>query len=255
MLRRFTVLLGVSIGYAFQQGWQTSSPTRFPLQASSNRENEIKRKIQQLKRQGKIVDKEDSSSYATYGAKIRQKLGSSKSKLLGFETQEDDDIRAIEAELDKDLEEEDEFGQVTSRGRIGSLPTDPTVSSSSSMTSLQEAVAPDVAMDNDTFKRFSFDPSMFPREPKNEQPEMSEEELLERVTLKLAEKQQAEARQRQAEQLATAAASTSSTNEAPTRNPDKTTTGVGGTWQKEDEGDADKDLYKPKSGSWGAFPR
>jgi hypothetical protein len=75
------------------------------------------------------------------------------------------------------------------------------------------------------------------------------------VAQKLAEKQQEEARQRQAEQLSTVTASTNSASETVTRIPEKTTSGVGGTWQKEDDGQADNDLYKPKSGSWGAFPR
>jgi len=246
--------------------------TSFRLYASgSNRENEIRRKIQQLKRQGKIANNNPESSTSSYDAKVREKLGASKSKMLGFNTEEIDAIQAIQNELDADGEEEEyestmEVASTTTtttttppRGRIGSLPAEPTTTEPVPFSSY-ETVSKDTTTTGSSSKPFSFNPTIFP-ESKGEEPEMTEEELLQLVTAKLAEKQQAEARQRLVEQeeraAAAAAAAAASATSQPTeaRRPGMTTSGVGGTWQKEDDDEASKDLYKPKSGSWGAFPR
>ena len=269
MLRFVVLLLGISSGLvavAFQQHPQPLSQklqqlslNRFQLHASSSRENEIKRKIQQLKRQGRIGNNSNDDAglppSTSYEDKIREKLGTTKSRLLGFGgTQEEESIRAIQDELDADVEEDED--EATPRARIGSLPDDE-MTVSERVTSLSEDVyVPQEMTTGDvSSKKFSFDRSIF-READTEEPEMTEEELLELVTQKLAEKQQAEARQRQAEQLSTmATASSSNSVETETRMPEKTTSGVGGTWQKGDDDEANNDLYKPKSGSWGAFPR
>ena len=269
MLRFVVLLLGISSGrvaVAFRQHpqplsqkLQQRSLNRFQLHASSSRENEIKRKIQQLKRQGRIGNNNNDDvglpASTSYEDKIREKLGTTKSRLLGFGgTQEEESIRAIQDELD--VEEEEDEDEATPRARIGSLPDDDmTVSESIASLSEDVYVPQEMTTGDVSSKKFSFDRSIF-READTEEPEMTEEELLELVTQKLAEKQQAEARQRQAEQLSTmATASSSNSVETETRMPEKTTSGVGGTWQKGDDDEANNDLYKPKSGSWGAFPR
>ena len=266
------LLLGMSSGLvavAFQQHQrplpqklQQRSLNLFQLHASSSRENEIKRKIQQFKRQGRIGNNNNNdgaelSPSTSYEDKIREKLGTSKSRLLGFGgTEEEEDIRAIQDELDADMEEEESRNEVIPRARIGSLPAEETTVSESVMSLSEDTVvSQEMATGSVASTKFSFDRAIFP-ENETDEPEMTEEQLLELVMEKLAEKQQAEARQRQAEQLATmATASTTSSGETETRMPEKTTSGVGGTWQQGEDDEANNDLYKPKSGSWGAFPR
>eukprot|EP00429_Kryptoperidinium_foliaceum_P004409 CAMPEP_0176019980 /NCGR_PEP_ID=MMETSP0120_2-20121206/9667_1 /TAXON_ID=160619 /ORGANISM="Kryptoperidinium foliaceum, Strain CCMP 1326" /LENGTH=695 /DNA_ID=CAMNT_0017353067 /DNA_START=394 /DNA_END=2478 /DNA_ORIENTATION=+ len=231
----------------------------FMVPPSSARENEIRRKIRKLKQQGKIQKGSPSSEeqdQRSYQAKIQSKLGKSKSKLLGFTSEDDDDFDEIQQELDAiDDDDESSGGEETSpRGRIGSLPqTEPTSTVS----------PPEPASTSSSSPRLTIDPSLFedPSEPQKE--EMSEEELLELVSAKLAEKRRLEReveeaeraeriRKLQEEQLkqksSQAAAAESSIA------PEKTTTGVGGSWQKPAE-EKEDDLYQPKSGSWGAFPR
>ena len=123
MLRFVVLLLGISSGLvavAFQQHpqplsqkLQQRSLNRFQLHASSSRENEIKRKIQQLKRQGRIGNNNNDDvglpASTSYEDKIREKLGTTKSRLLGFGgTQEEESIRAIQDELDADVEEDED---------------------------------------------------------------------------------------------------------------------------------------------------
>lgn len=90
---------------------------------------------------------------------------------------------------------------------------------------------------------------------------MTEEELVELVANKLAEKRAVEdaaieaaakARREAQQNNETAADATVGSDSG---GPPMTTSGIGGTWVKRATTTTEKDLYKPKTGSWGAFPR
>lgn len=231
--------------------------------ARSDREGEIRRKIMELKRQGRIVQnksEEDTAAaaaatLAAYEEKVRTKLGTKKSRLLGIgKTSIDEDVASIEAELDSyssidDVDDDDDvtdlddtdFDMEPSRDMMGD-----------SLDSQQVDSLPDK---NTLTSRLSIDPSLFP-ETKFDSPELSEEELVDLVAAKLAEKQM----QQQQQQQTTTMTTTTQLSEPTTaigiqKSLEKTTTGVGGTWQEDGSGTQQSDMYKPKTGSWGAFPR
>jgi hypothetical protein len=209
--------------------------------AGSSREDEIKRKIMKLKRQGKLKSNNsvEDTSLAAYEEKVKQRLGSKKSSLLGFgDTREgNDDASDILAELDS--LDDDPVGDTSStpaqaqeqeqiKGRIGALAQE----------QVDTAISPEIST-----SRVSIDPSLF-KEAESDGPELSEDELVALVAAKLAEKQT---------QGAKLMANPAKGDASQQRKSEKTTSGIGGTWQK-DTGNS-TDLYKPKSGSWGAFPR
>ena len=205
-----------------------------------------------------------------YNDKIRQKLGKGKSRLLGYGTgdSQDDDMNQIQAELDQlDDDNNDEEVNATGDntrpvGRIGSLPDISQISTTSSLVD-------ETSSTFESQQRIKIDPTIFDKPGKEPQaPEMSEEELLELVAEKLAEKREREekaiqaaskaAREARYNQAATSTTTATPTDEAETTSDTdqkKTTTGVGGTWIQTENNVTTEDMYKPKSGSWGAFPR
>ena len=255
----------------------TTSTTTSSLRMAS-RENEIRRKIMKLKKEGKI--KKDLSSpgsgapgsagsSSSYETKIKQKLGKRKSQLLGFSTdgdEEDDDaqILQIQAELDDDEEvdgdeedTEDTTGQ--RQGRIGYLPElQQQKAARDEVGELELPVVPTLEYDN---KNPIIDPSLFKEEEPSER-QLSEEELLEKVAEKMAEKRRLEelakdeqlAEKRKARQEQEKQQQSSSTAVGETK---QTTTGVGGAWTKDgsSEESATTETYKPNNGGWGVFER
>lgn len=225
--------------------------------AGSSREEEIRRKITQLKRQGRINTNNTpsegdvpSSSLASYQNKVREKLGAKKSSLLGIgqgldsDDEDDLDIVSLEAELDSLGDDEDDDGDDT-----GSLQLDYDKGTSGSMPSLSELQG-----DSET----TITPSTPRSDATKQGAELSEEELLELVAAKLERNKRLEPpRTPQFDATTTtvntATTSTGSNEPTPTN---QLTTGVGGSWQRDPTGnDTTQDLYKPKTGSWGAFPR
>ncbi|KAG7367907.1 six-hairpin glycosidase-like protein [Nitzschia inconspicua] len=304
----------------------SSSSTTTRLSMALSREEEIRRKIRQLKKEGRLSggsggsgDNNNSKSGTTaasseayddqlYSAKVRRKLGTSKSRLLGYGQQttesgaieddemDDDEIDRVQNELDQT--EEATMGMSSSTMRSGQIGTRTDLqqaqqqqqSTASYLDSLQ--TRPDQG--NTQQQRLRIDPTLFDRSVSTEPepPEMTEEELVQLVAEKLAEKRETEekalaaaaklAREKQQQQqqqeydqtgtstsitestssLSSSSSSSSSSvvennttlssNTEPTETK-TTTTGVGGTWTEDET--AKTDLYKPKSGSWGAFPR
>lgn len=241
----------LSLGGDFHPTFIFCRPSCVPFHAlnmaGSSREDEIKRKIMKLKRQGKLkTSKPEDASLLSYEEKVRKKLGPKKSNLLGLgdDSQDpSDDLSNVQAELDS-LDEErggDTFMEATAtqtekqiRGSIGAK--------------VQEQV------DTGTFdrktplspvSRLSIDPSLF-AESESDEPELSEDELVKLVVAKLEEKQRQEAE-------LVRVASEAKDEPSLQRTQEKTTSGIGGNWQKETSDSTE--LYKPKSGSWGAFPR
>jgi hypothetical protein len=266
---------------------------------ASTREEEIRRKIRQLKKEGRLGNKSSGTSPSNdakmntvdfdvdvvYSDKVRRKLGKSKSQMLGFATgssEDDRDLVRIQDELDQVAEETTvvEWSSAgtsgTMRGQIGTR-TDlqqgqpQHQSTASYLDSLQ--ATPTNTSPSEWQQCVNIDPAIFDRSistPEPESPEMTQEQLLELVAQKLAEK-----RQREEKALEAAARVTrekgfnqtlsmqmpsikDTTNESATSDPtesleQRTTTGVGGTWTKDDK--LTEDMYKPKTGSWGAFPR
>ncbi|KAL3911437.1 MAG: hypothetical protein SGILL_007283, partial [Bacillariaceae sp.] len=196
-----------------------------------------------------------------YGDKVRQKLGKTKSQLLGFGAEgsssvDDEEVAEIQAELDQ-LEEVGSSSS-SSMGQLGARNDIQQSTTESYLDSLGDQPP------SDSTQQIKIDPGIFDK-PTNEPeaPEMSEEELVELVAEKLAEKRKKEdlaleaaaklAREKKAKEEAAASAGTKADEEP--LSDGKTTSGVGGTWTKSKDDTTTEDTYKPKSGSWGAFPR
>ncbi|KAL3923764.1 MAG: hypothetical protein SGARI_006157, partial [Bacillariaceae sp.] len=112
----------------FQSPMQSSSVC---LKAGSSREQEIRRKIQKLKKEGKLSNNPSGPSSDAmdsddaYGDKLRQKLGKTKSQLLGFGAEgsssvDDEEVAEIQAELDQ-LEEVGTEISASSSSSMGQL--------------------------------------------------------------------------------------------------------------------------------------
>jgi len=267
---------------------RTTTP---PLWAGmSDREREIRLQIAKLKREGKLNKSSSSSSSSSstensfskgqkqatdndyYQARIRQKLGGAKSKLMGYgsDNMEDDldELTRIERELETedDAEALEDLNQIAykSRGRTGSAPE--------SSSSLRPPI---------------INPALFESDDDDDDEEevskLSEEDLVELVERKLLEKrarerQQEEERQTQLiatlkeqrqreedeareaakravlEQQEHVTQGETSIEAATITTTKQITTGIGGSWSKNETAKT-ADLYQPKSGSWGAFPR
>jgi len=228
-------------------GWDRKESAPSLRMAKVSREDEIKRKIMRLKRQGRLdkSQEETESPLSSYEDKVRSKLGATKSKMLGFGDSENggENLARIQAEIDSSGQEDDisELDGPSGGARIGALPREDQKSNS------QTSGFPPPSTGN--AKRMTMDPSLFDaEEPGMSGSEMSEEELLELVAAKLAENSRQEIK---LELVQTPAEPKRDT----TSSPQKTMTGgVGGTWQKEDNSTR-TDMYRPKSGSWGKYPR
>lgn len=222
-----------------------------------NREAEIRRKINQLRREGRLkrndleddddgdydVEKSDASDYTD---RIRQKLGDTRSKLLGFDKEDD-----IETETSA------EITNASERARIGALPKTSTEETSSSSSYIKPS---------ESKSSNWIDPSLFDSEEDGieDEEELKDEELLEVVAAKMMEKnrlEQLEKDRQFQEQVRAKRKQLEEENKRKAKELDqkveqhaKTTSGVGGSWAKNKTA-VTKDIYQPKTGSWGAFPR
>ena len=187
--------------------------------APLSREDEIRRKIVKLKKEGKIRgDSSSSVDDSSYEDKVKEKLGSKKSKLLGYGTGEsgdvddDDEIRRIQSELDstdddeklvfEDENKDKEEAQVSNQrqGRLGTLPE--LQNRNDERNFENEPVEVPVSETRTTEMAFStatpseakkpiIDPSLF-EDDSSDAPKMSEEELVELVAERLAAKRKRE---------------------------------------------------------------
>ena len=252
-----------------------------------SREDEIRRKINTLKKKGKIKKEPASATTATplssYEQKVKQKLGKRKSRLLGLSVEGDDDddeVDRIQAELDAMDEFADDTNSVVTterkgpQGRIGSIPElqqqreKESVVPTSSEPLAPEYSTPASVSGSSSAKKPLINPDLFDESEK----EMEEEDLVDLVAKKLDEKRRLDAAAKiqakldapstsqpsvaessTAPSTITGSASPSPASDATTTK--KTTTGVGGSWTKPDNAAENEDLYKPKTGSWGVFPR
>lgn len=270
-----------------------TSPTKTRLLlAMSDRENEIRRKIQNLKKQGKIQKKDDifdgmdddidddddvgKGTIDDYSDKIRQKLGTAKSKMLGFvdvgSTDEDEPSSSSSSFPKAELNPTEERSVVDAppRGRIGSLSTSSDVVDATAAgyqrPKEENFVTADDGNDDTLYENDDTDDSF-----------VQEQDLVDLVAQKMQEKRdrenrekldrlQTEARERieqlerERQEAAAATAAKTNTTSPSTQNKQQEqrqlTSGVGGSWSKDSNDNNDElDMYKPKSGSWGAFPR
>jgi len=203
----------------------------------SKRELEIRQTISKLKQQGKLKkkttqdyeleDDEDEDGLSTdYESRIRQKLGPVKSQLLGYTAEKDDN--------DSSEQQEEEEEQVET-----GIPAEETTSTTATSSS-------------------------------DDQDEEEDMDLLEIVAQKMAEKRRLEqaareqAEQERFQQLKRDREQERLENEQrqqqqAMQSNGQITSGVGGTWTKPADASSSEqqeaDLYQPKTGSWGAFPR
>lgn len=281
--------------------FDSSSPT-------DSREEEIRKKIEKLKEEGKlgksqasteaspdISDRKRKSAFDDYADKVQGKLGKRQGQILGFtgdgtknlgskkDSKDEkkefdiDDFIALEEKLDAaelqferglKTSEEDEIVRLMAKtdgkgrrvGTIGSLPED-----------LLPPKEPDTRLSSFTSEegaeeqQISINPAIFdlPDEDEEEPPELTEEDLIELVAERLAEKQAAEdseieaaaaarREERAAEDPTTAVGQQENDEQTTSSSPKMTSSGVGGSWSKTEEPEAD---YQPKIGGWGVFPR
>ncbi|GAX23940.1 hypothetical protein FisN_20Hh148 [Fistulifera solaris] len=165
--------------------------------------------------------------------KIQQKLGKAKSKLLGYSTvdEEDDDDDSTEQRIDETS---------TRIAQIGALPT---VAEPYQQPDDSTAPSP---------RKQLIDPSLF--DDMEEETDLPEEDLVELVAQKMLEKEEQRIR------METAAVERPQRTEQPKSSSTddggelpQLTTGVGGSWKKNET--LEVEYYKPKVGSWGAFAR
>jgi hypothetical protein len=246
------------------------------LYALSKREIEIRRKIQQLKKDGKLRkqgsddDDDDDDDDNLYADKIRQKLGRAKSKMLGFDGEgdpsEDDDSEEIsESRMEKDAVESASPNQPRRKARLGALSQSDELEGS--------AARSGASSERDNERDYSYSQAKTRSGLSHDEwleadddddddsiEELAEEDLVELVARRMQEKRDREQRERDArlqemarqrllvqQQQESEAVTTKSTSK-------QVTTGIGGSWEKSDETE-EEDVYQPKSGSWGAFPR
>ena len=251
----------------------------------SQRASDIRRTINQLKKEGRLKKKKNNQSLdddndddaqtqaqlsdiervrknrerlqqstsvaEQYAGKLKRRLGSGKSRFYGYLEESDDD----------DEEEEEE----TRQGRLGSLERsdnddvtealgeqDDDENSESNQQQQQE--------EEEEEGGFYVNPDLV-QEEKPADP--SDEDLVDLVVRKMEEKrrlqrQQEEeerkekARQRQ-QQMLEETNKNPSTTTTNNNNSTKTTTGVGGSWQENST--AKEETYRPSRGSWGYFER
>lgn len=231
-----------------------------------SREDEIRRKIVQLKKEGKVKGSSTSSGPDSYEDKVKQKLGKKKSQLLGYgndnydDDDEEEEMRRIQEELDSDDNVENVVSVVESQrqGKLGALPELQTEDDETDLSILSNSLDSSERVEPSTTQKNKplIDPSLFEDDSENE-PEMSEEELVELVAKRLSERRQAEIQEEQNRKLSAVpsveSADSNNGTDSSSSKSQKTTSGVGGTWTKEES--KSTEFYKPKSGSWGAFPR
>jgi hypothetical protein len=265
----------LDVGVSFPSTVVVSSTKRHSVQSStlvlealSKRELEIRRKIKQLKQEGRIQKDEledDDDDDDVYASKIRQKLGNAKSRMLGFDSNTNDD--AVGSPV-----EEKSFVEDTALRRkvqIGALSPELDASNMDPASGYQRLKGGSDASANSDEEDDDF--------RDDEKEEFPEDDLVELVARRMKEKRERESQEQQsrlkqearetlariesertasaAKQPVSAEGSTSSTS---TMEPAKQlTTGIGGSWDRGGgaTSDAEQDVYQPKTGSWGAFPR
>lgn len=223
------LLLMVHSSQAFVLPTHQKTTASLSLSALSKRELEIRRKIKELKQDGRLRS-DDSIEYDDeeydYSDKIRQKLGTKKSKLLGLDSGGGGRLSKVE---------EQEKDDTPPNARLGRLET----SSSSSSGTITEGYRPPTAAGDTTVGTLASD--------NDDDDDLPEDDLVDLVAQRMQEKRDREKRERD-QRLREAAQ-----ERQQQLSQKKITTGVGGRW--EDDDTAKAELYQPKSGSWGAFPR
>lgn len=238
--------------------------------SSSNRELEIRRKINQLKQEGRIQkqdpeDDDGDDDDSVYAAKIRQKLGANNSKLRstadndGATTNPQDGVT----------------NNAVRNAQIGSLPND-IVTSQTTLQQQQQTVDRTANSETDSSD------GEYDTDDDNNGDNDEDESLVELVARRMEEQRQLQAQQEQSrwkqearqklDEIAQAqrdehhqtsgSTSSSSTDTVGTAKASSTptttmtpTSGIGGSWNSDATETATQDVYQPKSGSWGAFPR
>ena len=255
------------------------------LAALSKRELEIRRKIQQLKNEGKIqrnkddLDKEDDAERDAYAAKIRQKLGGTKSKMLGFasgdgriDDDDDDDNDDDMSERADETAQRQVVGLESSnqpqqqpqqrRGQLGALPI--SAQETTTMTSGAGYQRRTGGESDDSNSNESLGSEHILKEisDDDEESELDEDALIDLVAQRMQEKWDRESRQQQEgalEQDQQQQQQQQQQHEYLQQPSESTqiTSGVGGSWDNQSpiKTDAEQDMYQPKTGSWGAFPR
>ena len=250
-----------------------------------NREIEIRRQIRALKQQGRIVTNSSSSNSNSttnpddeYREKIRKKLGKAKSKYLGLT----DDDEAYDDDDDDDDDEEmilaaaatlktaQQQGPTRRTGQIGALPkkqqqqppqSEPAVTTTvpgyqrqmdndneRNLIEMRNDVELDIALENDD---------------DDDGEELSEEDLVDLVAemLKDSTSSRTFSSSSNVDISEIGDSTTPSTQQQQQQGQSitstiaKTTTGIGGSWDSTATSEATQDIYQPKTGSWGAFPR
>jgi len=260
--------------------------------AAGGREAEIRRTMARLKRQGRLqrggdnknnnntnTDTDtggDNNDDADYSNKIQQKLGSSKSKLLGFTnsstTSGDGDSsdtypdERLNDELDV-LEQKLLLPPQIRQAAIGALVQHQAEEEQESPQVELADYLPvdlnDIVPDEPTYivtRTPLIDSSLFDSNNDDDDDNdddaydlaatlMDEIELIDLVAQKMAEKQ----RQQQDEQQEQAVIRLTAQQQTAAAGQSLTTSGIGGSWAENKT--AVDEMYQPKSGSWGAFPR
>lgn len=239
--------------------------TSFYMGGMSDREMEIRRKIQSFKKKGLItntdkenifegmdadIDDDDDTNVSDYTDKIRQKLGPKKSRILGYGAGTNENYIS-------DCDQPEMIEQLEGiRPRIGSLDVDSKLETNERelyQSSLEKEAQPDdlatLADDDDDLDGSDFDQELMEivAQKLQEKRDREQKEVLDRI------KEDARARLEQIEtdRALQSVNSTSVDNNATTL---QLTSGIGGSWSK-DVDDGAQDVYKPKSGSWGVFER
>lgn len=237
---------------------RTSSLVALEAAGRSDREADIRRKLMKLRKQGKLPSSTSGATSSSknqetdYSSKIRQKLGKAKGKMLGFDFEDDQDDEDLA--LYQELEEDDEDYFESQSPRLGHLENiakeeeelaSATTSVGAAQQYLDQLETQSQVTSTSEGKRdpvqnyLKIDASLF----EDEEEDMDEEELLERVERKMMEKRMLKKQEQEEELLA----------KARERQKKQLTSGVGGSWNENRT--AAEDIYKPKTGSWGAFPR
>jgi tetratricopeptide (TPR) repeat protein len=268
-----------------QSTFQAQQSPLFALHAISDkkREMEIRRKINSLRQEGKLKKKriskegdvdsilaeidsdddenpmEDSAFQRSddYAAKVRQKLGDKKFKLLGWQ---DDTVSANDSNDDEPSSDNvapNSESQPRSTGRtIGQLgklvvedEEDDATQGTAAVLETKKPATPWISSD-------LFD---------DDQAAEDEEELVDVVAQKLMEKRERERKAMEAKLREDASVRLAKIEQERIQQQLTTrdevadrqlTSGVGGSWSPPaDASQVEKDVYQPKTGSWGAFPR
>lgn len=236
----------------------------------SKREAEIRRKIMKLKKEGRIqnnddslLDGEDDEEYeetksprSAYEDKVVEKLGKARSKVLGFTGNAQGSAQPPEDEIIG----EDGSGRDSTSMRTGQLGAIPGSMNEEDKVESRGYIRPEAGKTNNPL----IDPSLFMGDDDGEEDGgLAEDDLVDLVAKKMLEKKDEERREKE-ERLREEARGKlevietqreAETSAAPENISEKQlTSGVGGRWSN-NETSAQEDFYKPKTGSWGAFPR